>query len=113
MTTSLDRRTASFMVNEEHIDRENGARLDALQSDYEHLGRQLLRRGQDIEQLTRRATAFQVAVPSWGVGTGGTRFARFAGPGEPRDIFEKVEDCAALQLLVRTTPSISIHIPWD
>jgi L-rhamnose isomerase/sugar isomerase len=27
----------------------------------------------------RRAQAFQVAVPSWGLGTGGTRFARFPG----------------------------------
>jgi L-rhamnose isomerase/sugar isomerase len=67
----------------------------------------------DIERLTELAQAFRVAVPSWGVGTGGTRFARFPGPGEPRDIFEKLEDCAAMLKLVRTTPGISLHIPWD
>ena len=48
--------------------------------------------------------AFRVAVPSWGVGTGGTRFARFAGPGEPRNVFEKLEDCDVINQLVRVTP---------
>jgi len=52
-------------------------------------------------------------VPSWGVGTGGTRFARFAGPGEPRDVYEKLEDCATIHKLVRSTPAVSLHIPWD
>jgi L-rhamnose isomerase/sugar isomerase len=47
------------------------------------------------------------------MGTGGTRFARFPGPGEPRNIYEKLEDCATISKLVRTTPSVSLHIPWD
>ena len=45
-----------------------------------------------------------MAVPTWGVGTGGTRFARFPGPGEPRNIFEKLEDCAVIQQLTRRHP---------
>jgi L-rhamnose isomerase/sugar isomerase len=84
-----------------------------LDEDYSHLGRQLARRGVEIERLTERAMAFRVAVPSWGVGTGGTRFARFAGPGEPRDVYEKLDDCEAILKLVRVTPGISLHIPWD
>ncbi|MCP3470625.1 L-rhamnose catabolism isomerase [Bradyrhizobium sp. CCGUVB1N3] len=48
-----------------------------------------------------------------GVGTGGTRFARFPGPGEPRNVFEKIDDCAVIQQLARATPTISPHIPWD
>jgi L-rhamnose isomerase/sugar isomerase len=52
-------------------------------------------------------------VPSWGVGTGGTRFARFPGPGEPRDIFDKIEDCAVISQLTQATKTISLHIPWD
>jgi len=84
-----------------------------LDEDYEHLGRVLSRRGLEIEDLVRRAQAFQVAVPSWGLGTGGTRFARFPGPGEPRDIFEKLEDCGTVFKLVRSTPAVSLHIPWD
>jgi L-rhamnose isomerase / sugar isomerase len=84
-----------------------------LDEDYEHLGRVLRRRGVEIEDLVRRAQAFQVAVPSWGLGTGGTRFARFPGPGEPRDIFEKLADCGTVFKLVRSTPAVSLHIPWD
>ena len=84
-----------------------------LDEDYDHLGRVLRRRGLEIEDLVRRAQAFQVAVPSWGLGTGGTRFARFPGPGEPRDIFEKLEDCGTVFKLVRSTPAVSLHIPWD
>ena len=95
------------------IAEQNAPRLLALKEDYGHLGRQLARRGVDIERLTERAISFRVAVPSWGVGTGGTRFARFAGAGEPRDVFEKLEDCATIQKLVRVTPGISLHIPWD
>jgi L-rhamnose isomerase/sugar isomerase len=84
-----------------------------LEEDYECLAKRLRRRNVEIEDLTAKADAFQVAVPSWGVGTGGTRFARFPGPGEPRNIFEKLEDCATIFKLVRSTPAVSLHIPWD
>jgi L-rhamnose isomerase/sugar isomerase len=103
----------SFELNAEQIAGQNQKQLESLEQDYEHLGRQLARRGANIEDLTRRATAFRVAVPSWGVGTGGTRFARFPGPGEPRNIFEKLEDCDVINKLTRSTPGISLHIPWD
>ena len=102
-----------FELTHERIAAENGKRLKWLEEDYEHLGRQLARRGADIEKLTERAMAFRVAIPSWGVGTGGTRFARFPNPGEPRNVFEKIEDCDVVFKLVRTTPGISLHIPWD
>ena len=102
-----------FDLSVEHIAAENDARLECLQDDYDHLGLQLARRNIDIEALTERAAAFRVAVPSWGVGTGGTRFARFPGPGEPRNVFEKLEDCDVVFKLVRSTPGISLHIPWD
>ncbi len=81
--------------------------------DFDHLAGQLRRRNIDIENLLAKAQAFRVAVPSWGVGTGGTRFARFPGIGEPRNIFEKLDDCATIFKLVRTTPAVSLHIPWD
>jgi L-rhamnose isomerase/sugar isomerase len=95
------------------IDASNRAGLDALHEDYGTLGRRLQRRGVSIDEITARAMGFRVAVPSWGVGTGGTRFARFPGPGEPRDVYEKLDDCAVIQSLVRVTPEISIHLPWD
>ena len=85
----------------------------ALAEDYEALGRQLARRGISIEAMTERAMAFSVAVPTWGVGTGGTRFARFPGPGEPRHIHDKLEDCGVINQLTRVTPNVSPHFPWD
>jgi L-rhamnose isomerase / sugar isomerase len=85
----------------------------ALQDDYDHLTRQLARRGIDIAAIQARASALAVALPSWGVATGGTRFARFPGPGEPRNIFEKLDDCAVVRRLVTITPEVSLHIPWD
>ena len=95
----------------ETIERSNALVRDAVEEDYAHLGRQLARRGLDIEALVTRAAAFRVAIPSWGVGTGGTRFARFPGPGEPRTLLEKLDDCGVVQSLVRVTPGISLHIP--
>jgi L-rhamnose isomerase/sugar isomerase len=101
------------MIDAGVIERENAARTAALRADYEALGAHLARRGIDIETITARVAAFGVAVPSWGVGTGGTRFARFPGPGEPRNIFDKLEDCGVIHQLTRATPTVSLHIPWD
>jgi L-rhamnose isomerase/sugar isomerase len=103
----------AFELNDDHIAEENRNQLPWLEADYAHLGSQLARRNVEIETLTERAMALRVSVPSWGVGTGGTRFARFPGTGEPRNVFEKMEDCGVLLKLVRSTPGISLHIPWD
>ncbi|MFL6698248.1 MAG: L-rhamnose catabolism isomerase [Vitreoscilla sp.] len=84
-----------------------------VRNDYEHLGEQLARRNVDIETVRASVAAFGVAIPSWGVGTGGTRFARFPGPGEPRHVFDKLQDCGVIQQLARATPTVSLHIPWD
>lgn len=104
---------AHFEISEAFIAEQNSTAQTWLDEDYEHLGKQLARRGIEIDALTAQAQAFQVAVPSWGVGTGGTRFARFPGVGEPRGIYEKLEDCATIFKLVRSTPAVSLHIPWD
>ena len=57
--------------------------------------------------------AFQVAIPSWALGTGGTRFGRFPGGGEPRSLEEKIEDVGLLHALNQSSGAISLHIPWD
>ena len=104
---------AHFEIEDGFIAQQNQKAKTWLDEDYEHLARVLRRSGVDIEDLAAKAQAFQVAVPSWGVGTGGTRFARFPGVGEPRDIYEKLEDCGTIFKLVRSTPAVSLHIPWD
>src|SRR5689334_1536408 len=93
---------------------ENNAALRAdLSADYDALARTLQRRGIDIEKITQAVSNFAVAIPSSGVGTGGTRFARFPGPGEPRNVYEKLEDCAVINALSGATPTVSLHLPWD
>ena len=104
---------ATFEIKQDFIAEQNKAKGDWLAEDFEYLGRKLRRRNVDIESLVEKARKLKVAVPSWGVGTGGTRFARFPGAGEPRGVFEKLEDCSTINKLVRTTPSVSLHIPWD
>jgi L-rhamnose isomerase / sugar isomerase len=101
------------IISTSAIDAENANRQAALKRDYESLGERLSRRGIDIDAIKKKVAAYGIAVPSWGVGTGGTRFARFPGPGEPRNIFDKLEDCGVIHELTRATPTVSLHIPWD
>jgi L-rhamnose isomerase/sugar isomerase len=103
----------NFEIDDDFIAAQNQKAKAWIEEDYEHLGKTLRRRNVGAEKLVALAQAFRVAVPSWGVGTGGTRFARFPGLGEPRDIHEKLEDCGAIFKLVRSTPAVSLHIPWD
>ena len=101
------------MIDSDLIAAQNADRAEALIYDYEALGAQLARRSVDIDTIKRKVAAYGVAVPSWGVGTGGTRFARFPGGGEPRDIFDKLDDCGVIHQLTAATPTVSLHIPWD
>jgi L-rhamnose isomerase/sugar isomerase len=103
----------SFRLTDDVISEANRREIALIQEDYAQLGKQLARRGVNIEHLTEQAMRLRVSVPSWGVGTGGTRFALFPGGGEPRTVFEKLDDCEAIYRLMRVTPGISLHIPWD
>src|SRR6266567_948406 len=102
-----------FEIDDSFISEQNQKVNGWVEQDYEHLSKKLRRQNVDIEDLVAKAKSFRVAIPSWGVGTGGTRFARFPGPGEPRDIHEKLEDCGTIFKLVRSTPAVSLHLPWD
>jgi len=100
-------------LSADQIAQHNAERLEALTDEYESLGRALARRGADIAAVKARVAGFSVALPSWGSGRGGTRFAKFPIAGEPTDIHEKLEDCAVVQQLGRVTPRVSPHFPWD
>src|SRR4026209_5836 len=67
----------------------------------------------DAEGVIKKLMAFQVAIPSWALGSGGTRFGRFAGGGEPGTLEEKIEDIGLLHALNRSSGALSLHIPWD
>jgi L-rhamnose isomerase/sugar isomerase len=103
----------NFQIEADFIAEQNAKKAEELNEDFEYLAKKLKRRNLDIRQFVEKAKTLEVAVPSWGVGTGGTRFARFPNVGEPRGIYEKLEDCATINSLVRSTSAVSLHIPWD
>lgn len=67
----------------------------------------------NVDGLLQQLIDFQIAIPSWALGTGGTRFGRFSGGGEPRSLEEKIEDVGLLHALNGSSGAISLHIPWD
>jgi L-rhamnose isomerase / sugar isomerase len=101
------------IIDSNSVEESNRNEMATLQRQFDFLGENLDRRGIQINDILKKVEGFGVAIPSWGVGTGGTRFARFPGGGEPRNIFDKIEDCAVIQHLTRATPRVSLHIPWD
>jgi len=101
------------MIDSNLVAESNKKLHSELLTDYDALGAQLERRGINIDWVTEQAMNFAVALPSWGTGTGGTRFARFPGIGEPRNIFEKLDDCAVINQMSQCTPTVSPHFPWD
>ncbi len=68
---------------------------------------------EQAETVIQKLVDFQIAIPSWALGTGGTRFGRFPGGGEPRSLEEKIADVGLLHALNRASGAISLHIPWD
>jgi L-rhamnose isomerase / sugar isomerase len=67
----------------------------------------------NLADVLQKLIDFQIAIPSWALGTGGTRFGRFSGGGEPGNIEEKIEDIGLLHALNKSSGAISLHIPWD
>src|SRR6195952_974586 len=67
----------------------------------------------NLNEVLQKLSVFNVAIPSWALGTGGTRFGRFSGGGEPRSLEEKIEDVGLIHSLNKSANSISLHIPWD
>ncbi|WP_345232718.1 sugar isomerase [Olivibacter ginsenosidimutans] len=67
----------------------------------------------NYQEILKKLINFQIAIPSWALGSGGTRFGRFPGGGEPRSLEEKIADVGLLHALNRSSGAISLHIPWD
>ncbi|WP_109606932.1 TIM barrel protein [Mucilaginibacter oryzae] len=67
----------------------------------------------NLDAILQKLIDFNIAIPSWALGTGGTRFGRFSGGGEPRSLEEKIDDVGLIHALNRSSNSISLHIPWD
>jgi L-rhamnose isomerase / sugar isomerase len=101
------------MIEPSRIADENELRLSWHEPDLAHSLDVIGRNGIDGEAVVEEVRHFRVAAPSWAVGTGGTRFGRFPGGGEPRTTYEKIDDIAALHAVTGANPTVSLHVPWD
>jgi L-rhamnose isomerase / sugar isomerase len=102
-----------MVIERSRIEEENELRLAWHESDLAHALDVVGRSGVDAGAVVSEVARFSAAAPSWAVGTGGTRFGRFPGGGEPRDTYEKIDDIAAVNALTGANRTVSLHVPWD
>ncbi|MCJ7465368.1 MAG: sugar isomerase [Maribacter sp.] len=100
-------------ITKERIAEENKPHLKSHTERFDFLSHTLRHAGGEVEAIIDQLAAFQVAIPSWALGAGGTRFGRFSFYGEPATLEQKIEDVGILQSLTQTAGAISLHIPWD
>jgi L-rhamnose isomerase / sugar isomerase len=98
-----------MQIKKEIIQELNQKHLAEHKKQFQSIAAQIPRPDKILEKLI----AFQIAIPSWALGTGGTRFGRFPGGGEPANLEEKIEDVGLLHSLNQSSGAISLHIPWD
>jgi len=98
-----------MQLTRDKIEEHNQALLKEHQRNFDFLASET----REFENIIQKLISFQVAIPSWALGAGGTRFGRFSIGGEPRNLEEKIQDIALLHALNRSSGAISLHIPWD
>ncbi|MBD1394370.1 TIM barrel protein [Mucilaginibacter glaciei] len=98
-----------MQVENYKIDEVNNTGISKHQRQFESVAEDIA----DVEAVLKKLSSFNIAIPSWALGTGGTRFGRFSGGGEPRSLEEKIEDVGVIHALNQSSNSISLHIPWD
>lgn len=102
-----------MILSATQIDTHNSAFQRSQQDAFDALSAQLAQRGIDAQAIVHKIQDFQVAIPSWALGAGGTRFGRFSYGGEPGTLEQKLEDVGLLHALTHSAGAISLHIPWD
>ena len=98
-----------MLLSKQLIEQSNNTLLTAHQRKFEYAAADI----NNVNTILQKLIDFQVAIPSWALGTGGTRFGRFSGGGEPGTLEQKIEDIGLLHALNQSSGAISLHIPWD
>ncbi len=91
----------------------NTSAKEELNNNVNFLGNLIEKKGFNTREIIQKLADFQVAIPSWALGAGGTRFGRFSFGGEPTSLEEKISDIGLIHQLTQTAGAISLHIPWD
>jgi len=100
-------------IEQNHIQDTNKKDLTSHQEHFAFLSNSLTKKGVDVNKIISKLQDFQVAIPSWALGAGGTRFGRFSFYGEPSSLEQKIQDVGVLHALTQTAGAVSLHIPWD
>lgn len=100
-------------IDKAQLEESNNKKLPEHNASYDFLLNDLSKKGYDIESILKKLSDFQVAIPSWALGAGGTRFGRFGFQGEPSNLKQKIDDVGIIHALTQTAGAISLHIPWD
>ena len=64
------------MLNKEKIASFNESYLGSHKQNLSFLGENLSKKNLDLNTVINKVSDFQIAIPSWALGTGGTRFGR-------------------------------------
>jgi len=100
-------------LDQDQIRKENQKNSNSFYENFNFLSNSLNKEGVDVEKIVGQLANFQVAIPSWALGAGGTRFGRFSYQGEPGSLEQKIADVGLLHVLTGNAGAISLHIPWD
>ena len=102
-----------MQLDSNHIEAINKEAYPDFKEIFDFLSNQLSKDDKNVSKIIQKLADFQVAIPSWALGAGGTRFGRFGFQGEPSSLSQKIEDVGLLHKLTQTAGAISLHIPWD
>ena len=102
-----------MQITRAEVNRFNQDKTKNHKDQFEFLKKQLVNKGVAVEAIVQQIQDFQVAIPSWALGAGGTRFGRFSIGGEPSNLEEKIDDVGLIHALTQSAGAISLHIPWD
>ncbi|MAW97049.1 MULTISPECIES: sugar isomerase [unclassified Leeuwenhoekiella] len=100
-------------IHKQQLEDLNKHKLQDHKSHFDFLAQSLSKSGAAVDKLITKLADFQVAIPSWALGAGGTRFGRFSYGGEPASLEQKIEDIGLIHRLTQTAGAVSLHIPWD
>ncbi|PKD17720.1 sugar isomerase [Salegentibacter salinarum] len=100
-------------ITTDRISEFNKSNHSSYKTELDFLKNKLVKKGIDTEEIISKVADFQVAIPSWALGAGGTRFGRFSYGGEPASLEQKLDDIGVLHALTQSAGAVSLHIPWD
>jgi L-rhamnose isomerase/sugar isomerase len=96
-------------IDKEQIKKANDGLLEKHQTELSYLSK----RYKNLEKVIGTIANYNIAIPSWALGAGGTRFGRFGFGGEPGNLEQKLDDVAVINDLTGSANAVSLHIPWD